>query len=185
MKIIIIIMIIIIIIVIVIIIIIIIYFRESTFDMLSDDTEEDEVDAESSGPLKIPPDITLVLRNRDVKEGGVTKFACRVISKTPLTAEWYKDEQLVSKWPRFTCERDEDLFALNISDAKRTDAGHIRFVARNEFGQVESNAYLNVERKLCHNYRLSALERSAEGRLSAAPRQKLNHLFIFLRFPNV
>ena len=166
------------IIIIIIIIFIIIYFRESTFDMLSDDTEEDEVDAESSGPLKIPPDITLVLRNRDVKEGGVTKFACRVISKTPLTAEWYKDEQLVSKWPRFTCERDEDLFALNISDAKRTDAGHIRFVARNEFGQVESNAYLNVERKLCQNYRLGALERTAEGHLSAASRQKLNHLVI-------
>lgn len=120
--------------------------RESTFDMLSDDTE-DEVDAESSGPPKLPPDITLVLRNRDVKEGGVTKFACRVVSRSAMTAEWYKDEQLVSKWPRFTSERDEDLFALTISDAKRTDAGHIRFVARNEFGQVESNAYLNVERE--------------------------------------
>lgn len=119
---------------------------ESTFDMLSDDTE-DEVDAESSGPPKLPPDITLVLRNRDVKEGGVTKFACRVVSSSALTAEWYKDETLVSKWPRFTSERDEDLFALTISDAKRTDAGHIRFVARNEFGQVESNAYLNVERE--------------------------------------
>ena len=114
--------------------------------MLSDDTE-DEVDADTSGPPKLPPDITLVLRNRDVKEGGVTKFACRVVSSSPMTAEWYKDEQLVSKWPRFTCERDEDLFALNITDAKRTDAGHIRFVAQNEFGQVESNAYLNVERK--------------------------------------
>ena len=114
--------------------------------MLSDDTE-DEVDAETAGPPKLPPDITLVLRNRDVKEGGVTKFACRVISRTPLTVEWFKDEQLVSKWPRFTCERDEDLYALNITDAKRTDAGHIRFVARNDFGQVESNAYLNVERK--------------------------------------
>ena len=119
---------------------------ESTFDMLSDDTE-DEVDAESSVPPKLPPDITLVLRNRDVKEGGVTKFACRVVSSSAITAEWYKDEQLVSKWPRFTSERDEDLFALTISDAKRTDAGHIRFVARNEFGQVESNAYLNVERE--------------------------------------
>ena len=114
--------------------------------MLSDDTE-DEVDAESSSPPKLPPDITLVLRNRDVKEGGVTKFACRVVSSSTLTAEWYKDEKLVSKWPRFTSERDEDLFALTISDAKRTDAGHIRFLARNEFGQVESNAYLNVERE--------------------------------------
>ena len=114
--------------------------------MLSDDTE-DEVDAESSGPPKLPPDITLVLRNRDVKEGGVTKFACRVVSSSALTAEWYKDEKLVSKWPRFTSERDEDLFALTISDAKRTDAGHIRFLARNVFGHVESNAYLNVERE--------------------------------------
>ena len=121
-------------------------FSESTFDMLSDDTE-DEVDAESSGPPRLPPDITLVLRNRDVKEGGVTKFACRVISQTPVTAEWYKDEQLVSRWPHFTCERDEELYALHVTDAKRTDAGHIRFVARNEFGQVESNAYLNVERE--------------------------------------
>ena len=120
--------------------------RESTFELLSDDTE-DEVDSLTSGPPKLPPDITLVLRNRDVKEGGVTKFACRVISKSPLTVEWYKDEQIVSKWPRFTCESDEDLFALNITDAKRTDAGHIRFIARNEFGHVESNAYLNVERK--------------------------------------
>ena len=122
------------------------FTSESTFDMLSDDTE-DEVDSESSGPPKLPPDIMLVLRNRDVKEGGVTKFACRVVSGSTLTAEWYKDEKLVSKWPRFTSERDEDLFALTISDAKRTDAGHIRFVARNEFGQVESNAYLNVERE--------------------------------------
>ena len=172
------------IIIIIIIVIIIIYFRESTFDMLSDDTEEDEVDAESSGPLKIPPDITLVLRNRDVKEGGVTKFACRVISKTPLTAEWYKDEQLVSKWPRFTCERDEDLFALNISDAKRTDAGHIRFVARNEFGQVESNAYLNVERKLYQNYRLGALERTAEGnfRCIASKIKSLGYFSVFQMF---
>ena len=119
-------------------------FRESTFDLMSDDTE-DEIDADVAAPVKLPPDITLVLRNRDVKEGGVTKFACRVISGTPLTVEWYKDEQRVNKWPRFTCERDEDLYGLNITDAKRTDAGHIRFVARNECGEVESNAYLNVE----------------------------------------
>lgn len=129
---------------------VIVYFsfvRESTFDMLSDDTEDEVESSSSSGPPKLPPDITLVLRNRDVKEGGVTKFACRVVSSSSVTAEWYKDDQLVNKWPRFTCERDEDLYALNITDAKRTDAGHIRFVARNEFGQVESNAYLNVERE--------------------------------------
>lgn len=125
-------------------------FRESTFDMLSDDTE-DEVDAETSGPPKLPPDITLVLRNRDVKEGGVTKFACRVISKSPVTAEWYKDEQLVSKWPRFTCERDEDLYALNITDAKRTDAGHIRFAHETNLDKWKAmlTLMLNVSEVSC------------------------------------
>ena len=124
------------------------FFRESTIDMISDDTE-DEVDADVSTPLDLPPEITLVLRNRDVKEGGSTQFSCSAISRAPITAEWYKEEQLLKNWPRFAQEQDDVRFMLNIKKAKTTDAGQFRFVARNDFGQVENNAYLNVERKFC------------------------------------
>lgn len=123
------------------------FSRESTIDMSSDDTEDD-VDGDPGTTLELPPEITMVLRNRDVKEGGSTKFTCCAISRSPVTAEWYKDEQLIQKWPRFKQDQDDIMFSLNITKAKTTDAGHFKFVARNAFGEVENNAYLNVERKL-------------------------------------
>lgn len=82
-------------------------------------------------------------------ERGVTKFACRVISKTALTVEWFKDDIAVSKdWERFSFEHDEDLYALNISQVKVVDSGPYKIIATNEFGSMESIAYLNVVGKL-------------------------------------
>lgn len=78
-------------------------------------------------------------------EGGVTKFACRIISKTALNIEWFKDDILISKdWKRFFFEHDDDLYALSINDVKVVDSGPYKIVATNEFGSVESVAYLNV-----------------------------------------
>lgn len=87
-----------------------------------------------------------MLRNKDINEGGVTKFACRAISKTPMTVQWFKDETPISKeWERFSFEHDEDLYALNISQVKVVDSGPYKIVATNEFGSVDSVAYLNVQ----------------------------------------
>ena len=113
--------------------------------MSSDDTEDD-VDGDLGANQELPPEITTVLRNRDVKEGGRVQFTCCAISRLPVTAEWYKDEQLIDKWPRFKQHQDDIMFTLTISDAKTTDAGHFKFVVKNALGQVENNAYLNVER---------------------------------------
>lgn len=101
--------------------------------MLLDDIE-DEVDVEFFGLFKFFLDIMLVLCNCDVKEGGVIKFVCCVVSGSVLIVEWYKDEKFVSKWFCFIFECDEDFFVLIILDVKRIDVGYIRFVARNEFG---------------------------------------------------
>lgn len=82
-------------------------------------------------------------------EGGVTKFACRIISKTALSVEWFKDDSVISEdWKRFLFEHDEDLYALSISEVKVVDSGPYKIVAKNEFGSVESVAYLNVLGKL-------------------------------------
>ena len=113
--------------------------------MSSDDTEDD-VDGDLGANQELPPEITTVLRNRDVKEGGRVQFTCCAISRLPVTAEWYKDEQLIDKWPRFKQNQDDIMFTLTISDAKTTDAGHFKFVVKNALGQMENNAYLNVER---------------------------------------
>lgn len=125
------------------------YCRESTIDLISDDTS-DEARAEGIPYVqKVPPEITLVLRNRDVMEGGVTKFACRIMSKTPINVEWFKDDVAITKdWDRFFFEHDEDLYALSISQVKVVDSGPYKIVATNEFGSVESIAYLNVVGKI-------------------------------------
>ena len=115
-------------------------------DLPSDETEDDLSDSEFRPPLSLPPEITLVLRNRDVKEGGFTKFACRVISKQTVTVQWFKDDLPVKEGGRHLFENDDDLYALTVSQVRMTDAGHYKMVASNENGSVESSAYLNVER---------------------------------------
>ena len=116
-------------------------------DLPSDETEDDLSDSELRPPLKPPPEITLVLRNRDIKEGSFAKFACRVISKQKVNVQWFKDDLLVKEGSRYVFENDDDLYALTVTQAKVADAGHYKIVATSENGSVESAAYLNVERK--------------------------------------
>ena len=89
----------------------------------------------------------MVLRNRDIKEGTFAKFACRVVSKLKIDVQWFKDDLPVKEGGRCIFENDDDLYALTVTQAKVTDAGHYKIVATSENGSVESSAYLSVERK--------------------------------------
>ena len=122
-------------------------FRTSTIELTSDDTEEEFSDSEPRAPLKLPPEITLVLRNRDIKEGNFAKFACRVVSKKKVNVKWFKDDLPIKEEGRYIFENEDDLYALTVTKAKMLDAGHYKIVAENENGSVESSAYLSIERK--------------------------------------
>lgn len=60
--------------------------------MLLDDIEDEVELFFLSGLFKFFLDIMFVLCNCDVKEGGVIKFVCWVVSSSSVIVEWYKDD---------------------------------------------------------------------------------------------
>lgn len=102
---------------------------------------------------KLPRDARIVihfatkLSNRVISEGAKVKLACYVEGAEPFV-RWFKDDQpIVNNPPKIRAVNNNGLCTLELGSPTVADAGTYRCYARNDSGETETSATLQVYTK--------------------------------------
>ena len=92
----------------------------------------------------VTPELLEPIKDLDIKCGQDCCFSVRV--KGNVKVDWYKDDEILLDAGRVVIvdEQDGETFTLAVEDARVEDAGVYKYVARNEAGELTSNAVLKV-----------------------------------------
>lgn len=93
------------------------------------------------------PEVIDGMKNVDSTEGGTAKFEVEITGYPSANVDWYHRKNKIKDSDKFTIEKLGDIHALNIKNVNLDDSGFYRCVARNEAGEVEVQAKLNVAEK--------------------------------------
>ena len=98
-------------------------------------------------------DLQIALLNyvipKQVKEGEVADFVCKVTGDPTPELVWYFNGQHLEGVGRYSVVEREELQVLEITDIVPGDQGEYKVLASNPFGEVSCTANLEVEGKIC------------------------------------
>lgn len=92
---------------------------------------------ESTKGKMLPPNFTRVPSDRDVSEGKMTRFECRVTGKPYPDVAWFiNGQQVVDDATHKILVNESGNHALMITNVSRNDSGIVTCVARNKSGET-------------------------------------------------
>ena len=80
--------------------------------------------------------------------GESVTFVAEITSKGPVTVDWLRGDEMLSRDERIEMLKEKNLYKLIISDAKIDDEGFYKCVASYEAGKIEYEFELLVEGEL-------------------------------------
>ena len=104
----------------------------------------------STSDSKRLPEFTVPLRDKQSPAGATARLSCRVVSKSRLTAKWYKDGQPIRSGGRFDVQSDFASQTLVIRDCRVEDSGEYKCEAKNIDGVSSTVAMLTVQGMSLH-----------------------------------
>lgn len=117
--------------------------HESTFKS-SQETEIEETDANKT----LAPNFVRVCGDRDVTEGKMTRFDCRVTGRPYPEVTWFiNGRQVTDDHNHKILVNESGNHALMITNVGRNDSGVVTCVARNKTGETSFQCNLNVIEK--------------------------------------
>lgn len=117
--------------------------HESTFKS-RDETEIEETDANKT----LAPNFVRVCGDRDVTEGKMTRFDCRVTGRPYPEVTWFiNGRQVTDDHNHKILVNESGNHALMITNVSRNDSGVVTCVARNKTGETSFQCNLNVIEK--------------------------------------
>lgn len=93
------------------------------------------------------PEVVDQMRDVDATEEGEAKFEVEISGYPSPDVDWYYRKNKIKSNDQFTFDKSGDVFALNIKNVNLENSGYYRCVARNEAGETEVQAKLNVAEK--------------------------------------
>lgn len=116
--------------------------HESTFR-----SQKEEV-AEGDAGKTLAPNFVRVCGDRDVTEGKMTRFDCRVTGRPYPEVTWFiNGRQVVDDHNHKILVNESGNHALMITSVSRMDSGVVTCVARNKSGEMSFQCNLNVIEK--------------------------------------
>lgn len=113
--------------------------HESTFKQ-----QQTEIDQTESNKT-LAPNFVRVCNDRDVTEGKMTRFDCRVTGRPYPDVTWYiNGRQVVDDHNHKILVNESGNHALMITTVSRNDSGVVTCVARNKTGETSFQCNLNV-----------------------------------------
>ncbi|CAH1976506.1 unnamed protein product [Acanthoscelides obtectus] len=117
--------------------------HESTFRQQT----QTETETESSGKA-LAPNFVRVCGDRDITEGKMTRFDCRVTGRPYPEVTWYiNGKQVTDDHNHKILVNESGNHALMITSVSRNDSGVVTCVARNKSGETSFQCNLNVIEK--------------------------------------
>lgn len=112
------------------------FCREYITRQTSQSTEQ--VVEQSEGKM-LPPNFVRVCQDRDVSEGKMTRFECRVTGRPYPDVTWYiNGKQVVDDATHKILVNESGNHALMITSVSRNDSGVVTCVARNKSGEIST-----------------------------------------------
>ena len=110
----------------------------------------------------------MALRDKQSPAGATARLSCRVVSKSRLTAMWYKDGQPIRSGGRFDVQSDFASQTLVIRDCRVEDSGEYKCEAKNIDGVSSTVAMLTVQGMSLHfEIKRTIVDFQGEGRIES------------------
>lgn len=96
----------------------------------------------------LAPQFVKVCQDRDITEGKMTRFDCRVTGRPYPEVTWFiNDKQIIDDYNHKILVNESGNHALMITNVQRSDSGMVTCIARNKSGEASFQCRLNVLEK--------------------------------------